>query len=272
MGGKQRDSGTTVQTSEPWSGQEPYLRDLFRNAQAYFGGARPDVGDAAALNQAGVDSLRGAAGRMQPLLNQAQAANQRLVSGELLIPDSNPALQAYIDQGNQLIMNQFTEGVMPQLSGGALVAGNVGGSRQAIVEGLAAGKVMDAVQRNTTGQLNAAYGQGLRALTAGISLAPGTAGALSLPANFYNLAGNQQLDINNLQANQELAYLQNYRDLIGGQQFGGRVATTGPGVRTGGFAGATGGAATGATIGYKIGGGTGAAWGAGIGAVAGYFS
>ena len=82
MGGKQRDSGTTVQTSEPWSGQEPYLQDLFRQAQEYFGGNRPDIGDARALNQAGVDNLRGAAGRMQPLLGGAQEANQRLRSEE----------------------------------------------------------------------------------------------------------------------------------------------------------------------------------------------
>ena len=277
-GGQQRDA-TTVQTSEPWSAQRPYLEDLFQRAQGYYEGDRPDLQAGRELAQAGVGRLREAADTVQPLVNDAQAANRRLISGEFLSPDSNPALMQYIDQTNALIKNQFTEGILPQLQSGAAAAGNIGSSRAAIAEGLASGKVIDAMQRNASAQANAAYGQGLRAYVGGLALTPQTAALQGVPAGFFNEAGNQQIQVDSLQQQQELSYLQQYRDLVGGQQFGGTVATTGPGVRTGGMAGALGGAAMGAGIGYQIGGGagaagagTGAAWGAGAGAIAGYFS
>lgn len=265
MSGKSSGGQTSTQTTDPWSGQQPYLQDLFKQAQSYFGGERADVAPAQALGQEGVQRLTGAAEGTQPIIGGATEAQKRLTSGEFLSPESNPALQEYINASNKQIAQQYTENILPQITSGAAATGGIGSSRQGVAEGITAGKTLDAIQRNTAQQQTEAYAQGLKSYTAGVALAPQTAGLQQLPADMYALAAERQYGISALPQSQQLEYLQAYRDLVGGAQFGGTTTTTGPGTRTGGASGAIGGAAQG----YAA---TGSWMGAAAGAVAGYFS
>ncbi len=263
MSGKSSGGGQQTTTTVPWEGQQPYLKDLFSEAQNFFQGSRPDLGASQALGKEGIASLTGAAETVQPYITGAQGAGQRLISGEFLSPDANPAFQQYLQTSNDAITKQFTEGLLPGLTSGAAASGNIGSSRQGVAEGLAAGKTLDALQRNTAQLTSSAYGQGLDAYIKGLSLAPQTAGLSSLPASYYGAASDAQYNIDAGKSEQDLTYLNAYKNLVGGAGYGGTTTTTGPGTKSGGVAGALGGAAVGSYFGVP---------GAVIGGVAGYFT
>ena len=126
------------------------------NAQGAYEGAVP-----------GLDALGG----------QAAQTYSRLTSGELLNPESNPALRAHMDNAVSSaaapIWQGLSESVLPNIRGSAVTTG-YGGSRQGIAEGIASGRAAQEVGRqgqNIVSDLaNRAYGQGLTAMTQGLGM------------------------------------------------------------------------------------------------------
>lgn len=256
-------SESTTATTDPWEGQQPYLRDLFQQAQSYATSAPSDTSASSALTGQAVESYGQASGALQDYLNPIFAANQQYATGQFLDPSSNPAFQQYMDLSNQSIGKQYTEGFLPQLTGGAVQAGNVGSSRQGVAEAVGGGKYLDAIQRNSAQLTNQAYGQGLQATMQAQGLSQGFAGLFDLPAELQTRGASLQYGLDTQADAARRERLQAYQRLISGS-YGGTTTQEGPGYQTGGLSGALGGAATG----YSVGGGYGAA----IGAVAGYFS
>lgn len=254
---------TSVQKSDPWEGQQPYLTDLYQQAQDFFQQGTPQLLQTQRVTRAGGESIEQGAGAARGIASSAAQGQQFLSGGDVLSPETNPALQQYIDLANQATTRSFTEGVLPALRGQSVQAGNVGSSRAGIAQGLAAQGLGRQIAQQTAGLTSAAYGQGLDAMGRGLALAPQTATLQGAPGALLTQAGQNYALADQIPYNQQTIALQNYQNLIQGNP-GGTTTITGPGTQTGGLSGALGGAA----IGHQIGGGYGAA----AGAIAGYFS
>ena len=261
---------TSTQTTDPWEGQQPYLKDLFAQAQQYFQGGNVDLSRATNVATRGAEAYEQGAGAAGDIAGQAANAQQFLLSGDVLSPGSNPALQQYIDFANQATTRAFQQGGLQAIDAGAVQAGNVGSSRQGIAQGIGLQGLAQQIGQQTAGISSAAYGQGLQAYTQGLGYAPQTAALQGARGQALGRAANAFTGVSTIDQQQTLARLQAYRNLISGQP-GGTTTSTGPGYETGGVSGALGGAATGAAVGSAVP-GIGTAVGAGVGAVAGYFS
>lgn len=117
----------------------------------------------------------------QGVVGSAAGANQLLTGGNLLYPESNPALQRTIEAGTRPITEQLLFNAMPVIRNQALSAGQFGGSRQGIAEGLAIQGAERAVGDTAAKIATPAYTAGLEAMTKGVGLAPQTAQSLALP-------------------------------------------------------------------------------------------
>lgn len=255
-----KGGGQETTSTDPWVGQQPYLEDLFGQAQEYYQRGAPGTEVSRDLTAGAVGKYGEAASGVEGYLDPIRTASQGYATGGLLDPANNPAFAKYLDLSSEAITKQFTEGFLPQLTGGAVAAGNIGSSRQGVAEGIGAGKTLDVIGRNVAGLTSQAYGQGLQATMQAQALAPALAGTYGVAPRLATEGARLQYGLETQQDAEALDRLEAYQQLIGGSY--GSV-TTGPGTKTGGLSGALGGAATGAYLGPV---------GAAVGGVAGYFS
>lgn len=269
-----KGGGQQTQTvnNDPWSGQQPYLRDLFRGGQNLFQQGAPSTARSGAALDNYIAELGQAGQAVRPLAGQTYDANKFLL-GDVLRPESNPALQSYIDLSNQSITDAFTQNVLPQLTSGAAAGSGVGGSRQGVVEALSAKNLMDTLQRNTAQLTSQGYGQGLSAYTKGLALTPQTAGVMGLPADYAQQSYAAHNVAEMTPFNREMELLNAYKSIIGGGGYGGQQTTSTP-YESGGLTGALGGGAAGAGIASALPKSMASwnPWIIGAGALAGYLS
>jgi Chaperone of endosialidase len=146
MGGGKGDSGPTQtqQTnSAPWSGQAPYLTNIYKGAtqalnqtpNAPWGGPtvaapRPETvaGQNNALNMANSFQNAGA-GTMQLASD--------MTAGKYLDPNSNPYFSGAVQAANQPVLDQFNNAILPSVRDQAIGQGAYGGDREGITEALA---------------------------------------------------------------------------------------------------------------------------------------
>ena len=285
MGGKGGGGGstTTVQKADPWSGQQPYLTDIFQKAQQLYnsGGMAPNYypGQTVAGQsdwtkqalqmqadraQSGSPLITNASNAMNNITTgQAIAGNQGLNTLNQLAQEDNP----YVDE----LYNRANSQVQANLDGNFNRAGRYGsGAHEAAAadaaNNLAAqmysslwDKRADAAQ--SAGQLyNTGIGQQVVAGQTGQQLANQAytdAEALSQAGGMMD-DYNQQLinaDIDRYNYNQQKALLalQNYNNLIQGS-YGGTSTTTGQQSNSGSTLGnVAGGALTGGGLAYMLG-------------------
>lgn len=173
-GGKSKSSQSSQQTSNSWSygtdiwgTQAPYLQDLYARAQGNLG-----MG-----GNAGQQYLDAAGATIGQGIQGLQGANEALRG--FLNPTMDPSVSAYATNLGQ----QFREQFLPELQGGAALAGGLGGSRQQIGAALGAQRAMQTLG-DYTAQVYS--GQQDRALAAAQAMA-GNAGQLGA---FAELQGN----------------------------------------------------------------------------------
>lgn len=250
--------GAETQTNDPWSGQQPYLQDLFSKTQDWANKAPANTWQSDQMTQQAVGQLQQAGSAIDPYMQSIMQANQGYATGNLLDVNSNPALQGYINASNDAISRQFTENINPTIQSGAVQAGGLGGSRQAIAQGLGIDRTMEAVGRNTAGMLSNAYGQGLSATMQAQSMAPGIAKGQGMGAGLTATAGELQYGLETKDDNAARQRLMDYQALIsgnfGGTQTGPEKKGPGMGTLAGGviggiYGGGMGGASAGAAIG-----------------------
>ncbi|MGH9567170.1 MAG: hypothetical protein ACRD4I_14385, partial [Candidatus Angelobacter sp.] len=115
--------------------------------------------------------------------------------GDVLYPQSTPALQATIDTATRKIGQQYTDpgGVISNIRSNFTTGNTSGtGTRESIAGGLAARSYLDTVG-DVTGKLTSdAYGQGLNFMGKAMSLAPTAMQAGMMPADTYSAVGQQQ--------------------------------------------------------------------------------
>lgn len=240
LGGNQ---GERVQTQEPWKPQQPYLKDLFKRADALWQRGAPGSEQSNAALQDYINTLQATNQNLTPFLNETQQAHQFLL-GDVLRPESNPSLQAYMDMSNRAISKNFNEQTLPNLTSQAAAAGGIGSSRQGVAEALASRDLMDTLQRNTSQLANQGYQSGLNAYTKGLATAPQTVALQTTPADLAKSIYGAQDVLETKDANREAQQLKLYQQLTGGN-FG---STSTVPYESGGIAGALGGLSTGAGI------------------------
>lgn len=128
-GSKQSGSQTSTTKSEPWSGQQPYLTDVFGKAQDQFNSSNPSyypgstiAGQSAATMQ-GQQGALSAAGNGQGLVNNATGVANATLRGDYLSPDSNPFLKATFDKAAGDVARVYQTATAPGTDAAAIAAG-----------------------------------------------------------------------------------------------------------------------------------------------------
>ena len=282
-GGGGGGSTTTVQKADPWAGQQPYLQDIFQQAQQLYnaGGMAPNYypGQTVAGQsdwtkqalqmqadraQSGSPLITNASNAMNNITTgQALAGNQGLNTLNQLSQEDNP----YVDE----LYNRANSQVQANLDGNFNRAGRYGsGAHEAAAadaaNNLAAqmysslwDKRADAAQ--SAGQLyNTGIGQQVVAGQTGQQLANQAytdAEALSQAGGMMDDYNQQLINANidryNYDQQKALLALQNYNNLIQGS-YGGTTTTTGQQSSSGSTLGnVAGGALTGGGLAYMLG-------------------
>lgn len=133
------------------------------------------------LQMQGQEAVVGAAPGQAGVVGTAAGGNAFLSGGNVLYPESNPALRGSIDAATRPIVDTLLEKALPAVRNQAVAAGQFGSSRQGIAEGQAIRGAETAVGDTAAKIASAGYGQGLDAMVKGIGLAPQTAQSLALP-------------------------------------------------------------------------------------------
>jgi hypothetical protein len=115
--------------TEVWKPQAGYLKDVYSNAAGMVD-ERAGVNEALRLHSQGANAVN--MGLDPFYLNTARGVIDRTAN-----PGVNPAFDAYANR----IGEQFREQIMPALSSDAIAAGGLGGGRQGVAEGVAAGQL-----------------------------------------------------------------------------------------------------------------------------------
>lgn len=150
----------------------------------------------------------------QGMQNMGQAAGF-MSNPAILSPDSNPYLKQYGGLMGQQLSQNLQENIMPGLRSSAIGAGQYGGTRQGIAEGLAAGRTQEAYQRGLTDLYSRGYGQGLQAMGQGGQLAGQSMGYAGMPqalgSNLYNMGSGMQAQAQRMR-DADVARYNYYRD------------------------------------------------------------
>lgn len=185
---------TTTTTKVELTPQQNELLDLALPGLRDFAGAnltpRTATGTAPFNPQQvqGQEAALAAAGGQQDLANKAATTNSFLL-GDVLKPESNPALQDYIDAAVRPITERYTEVTRPDIASEATRVGQLGSSKHGVLEARGQRDYLRQVADTTAGITSNAYGQGLEALTKGLALVPQTTVNLAQPASTISAVG-----------------------------------------------------------------------------------
>lgn len=253
----QRAQQTTNQTQTTTlpGAQQTNVDTLMRGAldQYNSGGPRFFPGQTFAGSNAQQDAARAGsqayAGGVGGALASDAVANDRfwMNPANIFNPQNIPGFAAatkYVTDGTT---RNLTEGILPSIRGGSMLNGNLGGSRQGIAEGLAAGRTSDALAGQLGQMAMGAYSQGLNMNNAAASRAPTTFALGNAPNSLVGSVGDalrsdsqQAIDAERERFNYEqmrpLLNLQTLQGLTGtAGQYGGTTTSSGrAGVSDGG--------------------------------------
>lgn len=191
--------GSTTQTVQNYSPEEVARRlRVFDEAERIYGQTRgnysqyPGLGPVAPAQETlqAEDVLRGIA----PAQINRVADLNRAVSfglGDVLYAESNPYLRSSINAAIRPLREEMVNpgGVLSQIRRGATDAGQYGGSRQGIAEGIAVGKYLQSVGDTAAKMASEGYGRGLDVFSRTMAFTPSSMQAMSIPAQTLATVG-----------------------------------------------------------------------------------
>lgn len=280
---------TSNSVATPWTGQQPYLGNVFQGAQNTYNqyaanpsasvagftpmqqqamGATQQVANGTNFGNApGVNNAAGS--YTSNVLNGNTAANpassafDRFASGSMM---NNPYQTGALNAANDAITRSYQTATAPQTTSAFEGSGRYGsGANQNAVSQNQQNLASQLGNTDAT-MLNTMYQQNMGNMLAGASglsqqqnaalyNAPNTVNSINAAAtNLYNMGGNQQA-LQQSQINAPWQLLNNYSNLIQGQ-YGGNTSTTTPyytNQMAGAMGGAMGGAALASSMGYNPG-------------------
>lgn len=134
----------------------------------------------------------GRAGGINSGADEGLNASNFALSGDILLPESNPALRGAIDASTRPLFEGLTEQILPSIRGEANTTGNIGSSRQGIAEGIAARGTQQAAGDVASKVAYSGYQSGLDAQMRALGLLPQTLGAQTQGAQAVGAVGDAQ--------------------------------------------------------------------------------
>jgi hypothetical protein len=193
-----KGGGTETTTSEPWSGIQPYLKDIYSEAAGQYETYRPQFYPG--QTQAGFtpDQLTAQAGIRDfalqgapTVMNPALSAYQYGTGTSILDVANNP----YVQGMARGAVSDVMAGLAPEMANirsGAIQSGGYGGSRQGIAEGTALAGAADAATRAAADIYGQAYGQGLQQQLGTLGMTGDILGAGFAPYTALSASGAEQ--------------------------------------------------------------------------------
>lgn len=279
-------STQTVQKSDPWAGVQPLLNQTYGMAGNALDQRLPyypnqTYANFTPLQEMGMlGGLGYAQNQFAPQVSGLQGALGQYLNAPLNITQ-DPAVQNMMAANRGQVTDWLTRDALPSIGSGAVAAGQYGGSRQGIAEGLAVGEGARALADANAQTALGAYGDAGRLAAFAGNAMPGALQLGFQPTDYMQQVGGQyqgqyQRAIDDAIARyyypeQSLwAALNNATGVASGAGgLGGTSTTTAPGSNR--AAGALGGALSGAAVGNQILPGWGTAIGAGVGLLGGIF-
>lgn len=268
-GGGGTQTTQTIQKADPWAGQQPYLQDVFANAQKLYQTQQPQYYPGQTVAQPGAGTLQA----QQYLTNLANTALpqygstvQQASTSALNAPNvqNNPYLQSAIEAAINPAVRGFQTAVMPTIRADFGTGENYGSSRRGVATGLASEALANNIFKTASTMGSEAYGQGLEAQSRALALTPQTIAAMQQPAVTMDTVSQQQQAyqqdlINeamqrwNFEQTSPWQSLTQYQNLIQGNYGGSSTGElTSPAPKSNKALSAVGGAAAGAAIGSVI--------------------
>ena len=270
--GKGSNTNTVTKDAEPWEGQAPYLRDIFSQAQNMT--PQQFYPNQTYANPDDILLRAEQLGEQQALGGQQDIANALVPGFTSLMADpstrfADPMFQEALRAGTRP-MEESASRLLQQARRGATKAGQLGGSRQGILESEVIKDLLTKQSDVASRLYGDVYGDALKSQAVAMQNIPTIMSGLQAPAQTLQQLGNirtarAQLPIDEamqrykFNQNANLANLQNYSNLIG-SPIPGTQTTTQPGAKSNPLLGLLG-----AAGGFMIGGPSGAAAGFGIG-------
>ena len=155
-------SSQTIQKADPWAGVQPYLTSLYDRANEGGQNQLPFFPNQtyANLDPLQTQGQQGILDWSQQVLpqgiNQYQGALQGYMNAPLNITN-DPAVQAMIASNEQSATDWLTRQALPSVRSGAVAAGQLGGSRQGLAEGMALGDAAKALSSANAQTMLGAY-------------------------------------------------------------------------------------------------------------------
>lgn len=129
------DTQTITTTQAPWAAQQPYLQDIFAQAQGLYGTGGPQYYGSSTVAPLSA-STQQALGNMEqysnanPYLMAARPQITGTLNGDYLSPSSNPYLTDTFNQAADAVSRQFREATLPGMNAAFSLAGRTGSGAQ----------------------------------------------------------------------------------------------------------------------------------------------
>ncbi len=259
----------TIQKADPYIGQQPYLLDLYSQAQNQFNTPLQFFPGQTYANptdtQLAAENLQ-----MGTALGGQTAVNQSLIPAlqSQLAGPANVANNPFLASATQAALRPLysgAQGLLQQARRDATRTGNLGGTRQAILEQGVIGDYLRQAGDVSAGMYNDAYSQAIDAQSRAVGLAPQTLASLQIPAQQLSQVGaaqqgRQQQAIDDQRARFEFAQMEpsnrltRYSNVAGTNILPGTTSSMvdggGGGIGTMGTLGALGGGIAGYNLGF----------------------
>ena len=213
-GGGQKDTTTT---SEPWSGAQPFIKDVYGGAQDVFqGGGFGAVADQSPWTQQAQQGIADRAlGGGSGIVDQALGQAGQTIGGDYLDLQNNPFFQGAIEYAQKPAIDAYTSAVN-NVNSGFAGAGRLGSGAYAEKRN----DLDDTLARNLAGAATTAgangYGQerGLQQQATG--MAPGLESAGYGNLGYLGQAGSQADAYQQALANQDASNIGGYANIVQG--------------------------------------------------------
>lgn len=209
MGGSSGSTQQSTTVEKPSRQQENLLggaMDLFKPVirgnmpEMYQGSVIPGFNQAQIQGQ---DMMKGAAGAQQSMWDDMAKSYGSMVSTDTLDIGKNPWTQAAMQAAIRPMQESFSEVQLPGISQEAVTSGGFGGSRQGIAEGVASGKLSQAIGDTTAKMGSDLYGQQLSSLSKMMALGPQVMASGAIPGQTMGAVGSQQWTMDQAKAQEQ---------------------------------------------------------------------
>ena len=244
MGGSSQPSTVTQKTTnEPPAYLQPYLTEVAQGAQANYKSSAPTYFPGqtyAGMSAPTSTALAGTINRAtngNPLLPAAQGVNLATLRGDYLDPASNPNLRAAVDYANQPVIDNYMKNIAPSNDARFSLAGRYGSGAHVDAQTQSQDALNRTIAGNAANIYSNAYNTERGYQNAAIGQAPALAeadyndiGRLAAAGQTQEGYKQQEIDAaiarHNFEQNLQAAKLQQYSDIIRGQNGGGTSTST----------------------------------------------